>query len=55
MRFDLILKNGRGVNASKAKHSPDEIAGYGFYCGRCRRGWTGDQLMQMTKENKKSQ
>jgi hypothetical protein len=56
MCFDLILKDGRGVNASRAKdHSPEDIAGYGFYCEHCQRGWAGDQLLKMVVENTNSQ
>ena len=53
MRFDLILKDGRGVNASRVtEKSSEDIAGYGFYCEHCGRGWTGDQLRQIVTENK---
>ena len=49
MRFDLILKDGRGVNSSKTSvaHSPHDIDGYGFFCTDCQRGWTGTQLMRL--------
>lgn len=49
---DLILKDGRGVTSSPAKsESPDMIAGYGFFCTLCQRGWTGDELHHMGKES----
>ncbi len=64
MAFDLILNDGRGVNSLSINVKPDEksvdmkateeIAGYGFFCKSCQRGWTGDELHQMnTKEVKK--
>jgi hypothetical protein len=54
MQFDLILNDGRGVNASQVQGmSPEEIAGYGYYCEHCGRGWTGDQLLQIVSEDKR--
>lgn len=53
MQFDLILQDGRGVNSLQVKATPSEdIAGYGFYCKHCGRGWTGDQLLQMATGGK---
>jgi hypothetical protein len=47
MRPDLILKNGRAVNAQQIEPEPEQIAGYGFFCEQCQRGWTGDELKQL--------
>ena len=54
MKPDLILKDGRGVNLSPAEPEPADIAGYGFFCESCQRGWTGDELSQMARERKPS-
>ena len=52
MRFDLILKGGRGVHSLHVSPSPleDDVLGYGFYCTHCQRGWTGDELLKMAKD-----
>ncbi len=56
MRFDLILKDGRGVNSSDVKGvASEDIAGYGFFCKYCKRGWTGDQLLKMISKGKSSE
>ena len=45
MHGDLILHDGKGVNALHIKQvNPETIAGYGFYCVACQRGWTGTDL-----------
>ncbi|MEM7346290.1 MAG: hypothetical protein AAF485_18775 [Chloroflexota bacterium] len=48
---DLILKDGRGINTSAVKDStPDNIAGYGYFCQACQYGWTGETLHQKQNE-----
>jgi hypothetical protein len=52
MRFDLILSDRRGVNSSQVSplSSEVDVLGYGFFCDYCQRGWTGDELLKMTKD-----
>jgi hypothetical protein len=38
MMSDLILQDGRGVNSQNIQ--PSNVAGFGYFCFKCQRGWT---------------